>query len=145
MKTLVKINYCLLYSLICITAFACSRSPVSENKDVDSSFVQSDSIVFAQERLMLGDELVELRNYIDTTIFVLTGQKAKMKGDEAKSLEAAITNLSLNKDKVERDLQEVNSTALKSWDQDYTARIRTTMKEVRTECDRITQEVVTVN
>lgn len=138
MKTLTKIIFCFSIVLTGILQLACSRAPVTENKDVDSTFVQSDSSVYVEERAALESELTDLRNYIDTTIFVLAERKAKLKGDAATPLENAITDLSLNKEKVERDLQEVNTTSLNSWDSDYTARIRTTMKQVRMDCDRIT-------
>ena len=126
--------------LIVVFAITCSRSPVSENKDSTSAVVEADSIAFVEERLALADQLSELRDSITNTISIMEEKRSKSKGGEADKFGEAIGTLSLNKDKVERDLEEVNSTSLKGWDNDDAQRIRTTMEEVKTELGRINTE-----
>jgi len=125
--------------LLLVVAVTCSRSPVSENND-STSAVEADSIAFVEERLALGDELSELRDSITNTISIMEEKRSKSKEGEADKFGEAIGTLSLNKDKVERDLEEVNSTALKGWDNDDVERIRTTMEQVKTELERINTE-----
>lgn len=126
--------------IILIFAVACTRSPVSENKDTTD--VVTDSIVFVEQRVALADELTALRDTIDGSIASIAEKRSKNKRGDAQQLEEAISKLSLNKDKVVRDLEEVNSTALNAWDKDYVERIQTTIKEVSVEFNRITSEVL---
>jgi len=130
----------LFFTLIGIITWACSRSPVSENKDSASDLNDVDSTTFVEEKIALADELSELRNSIDTLIIKTSEMKSTSNQAHQDLLDEAIRELSLNKDKVERDIQEVHTTSLKGWREESIGRIRTTIDNVKSEVERIKED-----
>jgi hypothetical protein len=100
----------------------CGRSPVAQEKadDTVSTLVESDSATYAQQKMALAGKLQILMDSIDSTMqWVRHDSTAFTEG----LYQGAMTNLKLTRDRVERDLVEVNTTALNAWDDDYVDRI----------------------
>jgi hypothetical protein len=118
---------------------ACNRPRVEDDEQY-SNQEDVDSMAYMDEKIALGDGLQQVRDEIDTLMNKASRQKQQ--GDAAANgkLEEAIRELGLNRIKIEREMQEVQTTSSASWKPEYVERIRTTMEEVRKDIQQIKEE-----
>jgi hypothetical protein len=115
---------------------ACTGSPTAQNKENDTTSVllATDSITYTEQRSALATELETLVNSYDETI-------SQIKQKESATSTELIKKLEIAKDRVERDLQEVNQTALNGWDIDYVERIKLSIQENQNELSKVKSEL----
>lgn len=114
---------------------ACAGSPTTQNKESDTTFVLSaiDSMTYTQQRSALTTELESLVDAYDKMI-------SQVKEKDSVSSSEVINQLEIAKDRVERDLQEVNTTAMNGWDTNYVERIEMSIKENENELQKLSAE-----
>jgi hypothetical protein len=92
------------------------------------------------EKIDLSDDLEQVRNEIDTLMNQANRQKQQGDTGKTEKIDEAIRELGLNRTKIEREIQEVETTAPASWNPEYVERIRTTMAEIRKDIQQIKEE-----
>lgn len=119
---------------------ACSRSPVSEEKDDDSTstLMNVDSSTYIEQKVQLTDKLNQLSDSIDTVMVKIRADSASFTNLNYQDM---MQKLAFTKDRVERDLLEVNTTALNGWDEDYINRIELNTDRNRRELDNVFQQL----
>jgi hypothetical protein len=115
---------------------ACAGSPTSQNKENDTTsvLIATDSNTYTQQRSSLTIGLETLIENYDEAI-------NQLKQTESKASTELITKLENAKDRVERDLQEVNQTALNGWDVNYVERIKMSIQENQNELSQLQSEI----
>jgi hypothetical protein len=113
---------------------------MSEEKEKDTTtvLVEVDSITYAEQRVLLADKLNLLIDSIDQTI-----ERVQRDSNSLANLKYndVMDDLRYTKDRVERDLQEVNTTAIKGWDEDNVTRIELNMDKNRRELDKVLSDI----
>lgn len=122
-----------LFFPVMLALSACTGSPTTKNKeaaDTTSALLSVDSITYTQQRQSLTNELEALVTSYDETI-------NQLKQTDDKAIKELVDKLEISKDQVERDLQEVNTTALNGWDTNYVERIKISIKKNKNELDEL--------
>lgn len=119
---------------------ACSNSRVSEEKDDDttSTLMNVDSSTYIEQKVQLTDKLNQLSDSIDTVMVKIRADSASFTNLNYQDM---MQKLAFTKDRVERDLLEVNTTALNGWDEDYINRIELNTDRNRRELDNVFQQL----
>lgn len=119
---------------------ACSNSRVSEEKDDDttSTLMNVDSSTYIEQKVQLTDKLNQLSDSIDTVMVKIRADSASFTNLNYQDM---MQKLAFTKDRVERDLLEVNTTALNGWDEDYINRIELNTDRNRRELDNVLQQL----
>lgn len=90
-------------------------------------------MTYTQQRSALTTELESLVDAYDKMI-------SQVKEKDSVSSSEVINQLEIAKDRVERDLQEVNTTAMNGWDTNYVERIEMSIKENENELQKLSAE-----
>ncbi|HEX5170417.1 MAG TPA: hypothetical protein VFW11_14670 [Cyclobacteriaceae bacterium] len=128
--------------VLVLVEIECSRSPVTEEKEKDTTatLVNVDSITYTRQRMLLADELDNLVDSIDEVLVQVRKDCVSNPG-----YREYIDNLEYTKDRVERDLQEINTTSLKGWDADYVKRIELNTDNNRRMLSKVKSEISSDN
>lgn len=100
-----------------------------------------DSVEVSTEREQISRSLVQLRDSINNSITMLDDKKIGAPTKSKQGIDKAVKELVLYKEKVVRDIEEIEDTSKKGWDSNSVIRIQTTMLEVRREYKRISKDV----
>jgi hypothetical protein len=115
---------------------ACTGSPTTQNTENDTTSVllSTDSISYAEQRSAITRELEALVDRYDETI-------NQLQQNESGTSTELMSKLKVAKDRVERDLQEVNQTALNGWDINYVERIKVSIEKNKNELSTLKAEL----
>lgn len=98
-----------------------------------------DSVKVEMVRNTVSEELVELRDSINLSLQKYDVRIKAVRSSQKKKLQTARKELVRYYDLVELDLVETRTTAQNGWTQDAISRIRTNMKMIRREHERLGQ------
>jgi len=98
-----------------------------------------DSVKVEMVRNTVSEELIELRDSINLSLQKYDARIKAVRSPQKKKLQTARKELVRYYDLVELDLVETRTTAQNGWTQDAISRIRTNMKMIRREHERLGQ------
>lgn len=125
-----------MHTLLFLAAFCVGNTSFGQTDKIR----EKDSVEVAFERDQLMSALGQLRDSITNSIITLDSKEADASSKAKQSIHKAVKELTLYRDRVKRDLDEVEITSRKGWDANAVERIRINMQDVRREYKRIRGE-----
>ena len=123
-----KIFNALVFFVICSVSFCSAQS--AQNIDRDSANIEL-------ERQIISSQQIQLRDSINQSLALINTKINKTPSSKRKKLEQARKDLLLNKEIIQRDINEVGLTARNSWTDENLKRYKINVDQVRREHVRL--------